>query len=207
MFDEIPQICDILAASGGVTSTFRRPPGKDMEGALMLPQRLKPDHFKPKARDRSSEVEVKPCACCGKEFIRNRRKLSHSQWEAQRFCSSRCASTIPMGERLSWASERDDETGCRNWTGTIVRGGYGRIVARSAEGKRIQIAAHRAAYETWVGQIPNGMMVLHSCDNPRCINPDHLRVGDHADNMADKVARQRCRNQHGRAKKYAPAAS
>jgi HNH endonuclease len=56
---------------------------------------------------------------------------------------------------------------------------------------------HREALARHLGLSSVGIrdkMVLHSCDNPRCINPDHLRLGDHADNMRDKVARGRQRS-------------
>jgi len=56
--------------------------------------------------------------------------------------------------------------------------------------------AHRVIWAEANGSIPAGMFVLHKCDTPPCINLEHLYLGTHADNMADKVARNRCRNQH-----------
>jgi hypothetical protein len=50
---------------------------------------------------------------------------------------------------------------------------------------------HRLAYAIERGDIPESMMVLHSCDRPACCNPAHLRLGTHADNMADRTARDR----------------
>lgn len=50
---------------------------------------------------------------------------------------------------------------------------------------------HRAAYESWIDSIPSGMHVLHSCDNPPCINPEHLRVGRDQDNANDRRDRNR----------------
>ncbi len=49
--------------------------------------------------------------------------------------------------------------------------------------------AHRYSYTISKGEIPEGMFILHSCDNRRCVNPEHLSVGTHAQNMADAVAR------------------
>jgi hypothetical protein len=62
--------------------------------------------------------------------------------------------------------------------------------------------AHRVAFERVNGPIPDGMMVLHSCDNRRCINPAHLRLGTHDDNMRDRLDRGRTAKgeRHGRAK-------
>jgi hypothetical protein len=54
-----------------------------------------------------------------------------------------------------------------------------------------QYGAHRLAYEAWVGPIPEGALVLHSCDNPPCINPEHLSVGSHQENMDDRARRGR----------------
>lgn len=51
--------------------------------------------------------------------------------------------------------------------------------------------AHRLAYETWVGPIPDGLIVRHKCDNPPCINPEHLETGTYADNAHDRDSRGR----------------
>lgn len=78
--------------------------------------------------------------------------------------------------------------GCWEYRGTRLVAGYG-IVRR---GHR----AHRVSYEHFVGSIPSGMMVLHSCDNPPCVRPDHLRVGTAKDNMSDAMNRKRARGQY-----------
>lgn len=64
--------------------------------------------------------------------------------------------------------------------------GYGRIRFRS-EVK----GAHRVSYELNNGPIPVGMHVMHSCDQPSCVNPDHLFVGTNRDNHLDKLRKQR----------------
>lgn len=89
------------------------------------------------------------------------------------------------------------ENGCWIWAGRKV-GGYGALRSgRTASGKHRWVRAHRLSWEIHNGPIPDGLQVLHGCDNPPCVRPDHLRVGTHADNMADKVARGRCARQSG----------
>jgi hypothetical protein len=75
---------------------------------------------------------------------------------------------------------------CWVWTAYLDERGYGRV---GFNGK-VQYA-HRVAYQLEVGPIPEGAHILHSCDNPPCVNPAHLRAGTRSDNMRDKVARGR----------------
>lgn len=71
---------------------------------------------------------------------------------------------------------------CWIWTGPRVRGGYGRAGVN---------LAHRLAWERANGPIPEGLFVLHRCDNPPCCNPSHLFLGTHDDNMRDRDAKGR----------------
>lgn len=77
---------------------------------------------------------------------------------------------------------------CWPWAAARLPRGYGHF---SLNGRAV--GAHRVAYELSTGSIPSGLFVLHSCDNPPCCNPAHLRVGTPADNMRDKVDRGRAR--------------
>lgn len=74
---------------------------------------------------------------------------------------------------------------CWNWTASTTKG-YGQMVVA---GKMLR--AHRIAYEVAFGPIPDGMHILHKCDNPLCCNPAHLSVGSHDDNMRDKADKGR----------------
>jgi hypothetical protein len=71
-------------------------------------------------------------------------------------------------------------TGCWDWTGSKSRG-YGYI--REARGG--MLLAHKFSYEHHIACVPAGKIVRHSCNNSVCVNPDHLRIGTHADNMID----------------------
>ena len=76
---------------------------------------------------------------------------------------------------------------CINWDGGVDKTtGYG-VTWR--DGKKR--SAHREAWRTVHGEIPAGMVVRHSCDNKICVNAKHLLLGTYADNIADKVARNR----------------
>jgi hypothetical protein len=88
--------------------------------------------------------------------------------------------------------ERVTESGCWIWMGSTWSGGYGYV---RNEGK--YISAHRYMYELYKGKIPDGLNCLHTCDNPSCVNPNHLFLGTQTDNMRDMIKKGRGANVKG----------
>jgi hypothetical protein len=97
-------------------------------------------------------------------------------------------SNLTIAERLSRNSRLDPATGCIEWTSTKSRG-YGVLRVGGRKGKTF--LAHRLSFEEAKGPIPDGMVICHHCDNPGCINLDHLFLGWQADNHADMTAKGR----------------
>lgn len=97
-------------------------------------------------------------------------------------------------ERLSvrfW-SKVDKSGECWVWTGARLPTGYGTVgIVSDLWGGCRPIGAHRIAYLLAHGEIPDGQFVLHGCDNPPCVRPDHLYTGTAADNLADAIGRGR----------------
>lgn len=93
-----------------------------------------------------------------------------------------------LAERLWAKSEQVGE--CLEWTGSRLPRGYGVIYGGP---DRRKMYTHRAAYEITYGPIPDGMVVMHKCDNPPCIKPDHLSLGTAGDNMRDMRSKGRDR--------------
>jgi hypothetical protein len=82
---------------------------------------------------------------------------------------------------LKFQIKRD---GCRGWSGSKDGRGYGKISSRIGR-KGSPEKAHRVSFEREYGEIPKGLNVCHSCDNPECTNPKHLFLGTQKDNMRD----------------------
>jgi hypothetical protein len=86
-----------------------------------------------------------------------------------------------MEERFLKHVDKTGENECWLWTAYKI-GGYGQF----ALNKKSKLA-HRVAYTLWIGEIPDGLIVRHKCNNPPCVNPNHLEIGTHQDNMNDMV--------------------
>lgn len=92
----------------------------------------------------------------------------------------------PTAERF-WASvEPQNESGCIEWSKQRDRDGYGYFKFNGGP-----VRAHRMSWILTFGEIPDGLWVLHKCDNPTCVNPDHLFLGTAKDNEIDKIAKGR----------------
>ena len=76
--------------------------------------------------------------------------------------------------------------GCWLWLGSGTQNGYGHFYYEG----RVQLA-HRASFEIFNGEIPDGLLVCHKCDTPACVNPDHLFTGTYSDNARDSINKNR----------------
>jgi len=139
--------------------------------------------------------EPRPCVTCGVSFAPRLDALKEGNG---RYCSLQCVRTRPATERGPWPrvkgrslshrlwKKTDRTETCWVWRGGLTQAGYGTI---SLERKRLLV--HRVSYELARGPISDGLHVLHHCDNPPCLNPDHLFLGTQQDNVADRVSKGR----------------
>lgn len=130
---------------------------------------------------------TKSCAQCGAEFsTRNRRT---------RYCSKRCgglARRHPVLDRIM-AQIVKTAAGCWEWTGRVLPGprGYGSMKVVDRPRNQREQLVHRLMWIEVNGPIPDGLFVLHRCDNPPCCNPDHLFLGTKQDNAVDALKKDR----------------
>ncbi len=137
-------------------------------------------------------IPVGLCQCgCGRKAPLARTNESaqgHVKGQPMRYCAGHSlASGKSDGERFWSRVEKTD--GCWLWRGHCDRLGYGQFWLGPGH-----TSAHRAAWILTNGFIPDGLNVLHTCDNCRCVRPGHLFLGTHLDNMRDMVTKGRQRN-------------
>ena len=93
---------------------------------------------------------------------------------------------LSIKDRLLSKMSVNVDTGCWEWTGYKNNNGYGTIGI-----DRRMVLAHRASFSVFKGPIPKGHVVMHSCDNRKCINPAHLSAGTQSDNIKDALNKGR----------------
>ena len=155
---------------------------------------------------RKSKASVR-CKQCDKEFEVVQSRLKNDR---AKFCSRACQADwehingrIPLEDRF-WGKVAKQASGCWFWTGFLTQQGYGGLNGsdkRGASGRgRYDWLAHRLSWVLHRGPIPEGMQVMHTCDQNyqvgdatyrRCVNPEHLRLGTNQDNHDDKVYKGR----------------
>lgn len=140
------------------------------------------------------------CETCGKEFFAYRGKNS----PLPRVCSHKCRSGIvnkwTSPDEFSWKNSSQEviktqlmisfdkrtekSSGCWKWKGSKNKGGYGSF---HSDGNGKRIAAHRLSWKLFRGEIPDNLCVRHKCNNPECVNPDHLLLGTLKENSQDRI--------------------
>jgi hypothetical protein len=145
------------------------------------------------------------CQCgCGKPAPisdKTDRKYGWTKGKPKRFIVGHRAKLTPRADTFEKAWDRlirpkikRSATGCCwLYTGTVDAAGYGSVLVGGAAGKRTKV--HRIAYAIFNGPLVDGLFVMHSCDEPSCVNPAHLSLGTCADNQRDMA--RKGRSYHG----------
>ncbi len=132
------------------------------------------------------------CETCGISFP----KLISQIKKGRKFCSKLCHYNYvrPIKDRFFEKVKKGES--CWTWIAHKCPYGYGRMYDWR-DGIRKIFFAHRISWEIHFGAIPQGLKVLHKCDNPPCVNPDHLFLGTNKDNYDDMVSKGRDRHAKG----------
>lgn len=154
-------------------------PNKNLtpQGISMCQFTLPPTSGNPTCSHPGCTSESKHLGFCNMHYIR--------QHKGKPMDRKRMKGPLLLRFPQNFTKGKEDE--CWPWIGWFNQNGYGQI----KDGHK-HLLAHRVAYALNIGDIPNGMCVLHKCDNPACVNPNHLRLGTKKENNLDKVIRDRC---------------
>lgn len=141
-------------------------------------------------RKRGRKTIERQCEVCSAKFLK---RPDHVRRGWGRFCSKLCRikfNTRPLAERF-WEKVTKTKS-CWLWRAGRKQSkwDYGTIKESGKFGR--MLSAHRVSWELHKGPIPKGACVLHTCDRPSCVNPAHLFLGTHADNVHDMMNKQRC---------------
>lgn len=135
----------------------------------------------------------KYCTKCGKTKPATS-EFWHTNGRPSLFCGTPCRACRSKRKTLEqhfWSFvERRGADDCWIWCGNINDSGYGRL-NHGPRGAVEPWLAHRLSWTLHKGKIPEGLGVLHKCDNPPCVNPHHLFLGDQNVNMADMAVKGR----------------
>lgn len=134
----------------------------------------------------------KQCDHCGATYYRDKRN-TWKYWRKARFCSRNCFGAFDAARKIRERLPKEQDftrwfsksQGCWEWQGALDKDGYGIF---SYAGKVQRAARFALALD---GRDPKRKFACHTCDNPSCVNPSHLFVGSHEENMADMVAKGR----------------
>ena len=128
------------------------------------------------------------CNNCGKIYFMGPSQIKRGNRET---CSRHCKGKLQTRRAIAefWDGVTTARDGCWVWNGAKrTKFSYGVFSIKHQNHQ-----AHRIAWELVNGSIPDGLFVLHKCDNPPCVNPEHLFLGTHIDNMRDMVKKGRAK--------------
>jgi hypothetical protein len=127
----------------------------------------------------------KICPCCGKRFFKHG-LIAKKKWQKRIHCSNSCKHSNKRKLQIIFNRTSTTKLGCFEYQGHINKYGYGRCKFKSKN-----YSVHRLVWKLIKGDIPEGLCVLHKCDNRKCVNINHLFLGTQQDNIDDMMNKGR----------------